>query len=397
MGSEFTLSRWLVVAAVCGLAFPSTVSGLEKTDLFTVGDHGYNLFHIPGIAVTAKGTVLAWCEARVNAGHDWDDIDILLRRSTDDGHTWSEVQKIVQVDGPKEKNPFALRLKRTDPRTVTYNNPVLIPDRDGTIHMLFCLEYMRCFYQRSDDDGVSWSRPVEITQTFEAFRSDYDWKVLATGPNHSIQLTSGRLLVPVWLSTGTGGNAHRPSVTATVYSDDGGQTWQAGEIAVPCTEEFVNPNETVAMELSDGRVMLNVRNESKAHRRIIVTSADGISGWSAPAFHEDLIEPICMGGMVRYQRDGLNLLLFSNPNSLRQRRDVGIRVSADEGKTWTLAKTVEFGWSAYSDINVTPSGAILCFYGRSKEANFAGDRLTLARIDISELNLDWYLKTDRAD
>lgn len=174
------LVRVCMIIAVCSttqLLTPCRAAGLEKTDLFVVGDLGYNLFHIPGVAVTAKGTVLAWCEARKNAGHDWDDIDILLRRSTDDGQSWSDAQKIVQVDGPKEKNPFALRLKRTDPKTVTYNNPVLIPDRNGSVHMVFCLEYMRCFYQRSDDDGVTWTKPVEITKTFEAFRKDYDWKV----------------------------------------------------------------------------------------------------------------------------------------------------------------------------------------------------------------------------
>jgi hypothetical protein len=52
----------------------------EKIDLFKVGDLGYRLFHIPGIVVTARGTVLAWCEARQD-GSDWDQIDILLRRS----------------------------------------------------------------------------------------------------------------------------------------------------------------------------------------------------------------------------------------------------------------------------------------------------------------------------
>jgi sialidase-1 len=113
-------------------------------------------------------------------------------------------------------------MKNVDPNDVTYNNPVLIADKDGTVHMLFCLEYERCFYQRSEDDGLTWSKPTEITSAFAAFKKDYDWKVLATGPNHSIQLKNGRLVVPVWLSTGTGGNAHRPSVTATIYSDDQG-------------------------------------------------------------------------------------------------------------------------------------------------------------------------------
>lgn len=373
---------------------------LEKQNLFQVGDDpAYSIYHIPGVVVTAQGTVLAWCEARKRSAgvSDWDDIRILLRRSTDDGRTWSAPRSIANVAGPKPKNPFALRMKNVDPNDVTYNNPVLIADRDGTVHMLFCLEYMRCFYQRSADDGLSWSQPVEITSTFEAFRAKYDWKVLATGPNHSIQLKTGRLIVPVWLSTGTGGNAHRPSVTATIYSDDRGATWHAGDIAVPCTDEWINPNETVAVELNDGRVMLNVRSESKAHRRLVVTSADGASGWSTPKFDQALLEPICMAGLVRYQHDGKSLLVFSNPHNLeggrggepepgksRARKKVSIKLSRDEGHTWPVNRTLEAGPSMYSDLAVTRAGTILCFYGSSATPGFAGSGLTLARF-----NLEW--------
>jgi sialidase-1 len=188
----------------------------------------------------------------------------------------------------------------------------------------------------------------------------------------------------VWLSTGTGGNAHRPSVTATIFSDDGGTTWQASEIAIPCTDKFVNPNETVAVELADGRVMLNARNESKARRRIVVTSPDGATAWSQPRFQDDLVDPVCMGGFTRYDRNGKRLLLFSNPNTLKGRRNVTVRVSEDEGKTWPIYRSVEPGYSCYSDINVTPQGTILCFYGRGEKPSFAGDRLTVARF-----TLDW--------
>src|SRR5688572_9612447 len=100
----FTLS--LSTSPACFAATPF----LEKLDLFTAGEGGYKRYHIPGVVVTAKGTVLAWCEAR-KKGSDWDDIHILLRRSTDDGQTWSQARDIVHVPGPKAKNPFALRLK----------------------------------------------------------------------------------------------------------------------------------------------------------------------------------------------------------------------------------------------------------------------------------------------
>lgn len=380
---------------------------LEKQDLFIVGeDPAYKLYHIPGVVVTAKGSVLAWCEARKRSAgvSDWDDIRILLRRSTDDGRTWSTAQSIADVPGPKSKNPFALKMKNVDPNDVTYNNPVLIAARDGTVHMLFCLEYERVFYQRSDDDGLTFSLPTEITSTFEAFKKDYAWKVLATGPNHSIQLKNGRLIVPVWLSTGEGGNAHRPSVTATVYSDDQGKTWHAGDIAVPCTDEWINPNETAAVELNDGRAMLNVRSESKAHRRLITTSPDGATNWSKPTFDEALLEPICMAGLVRYDHDGKSLILFSNPHNLdkakgkaepgqnRDRKNVSIKISRDEGQTWPVNKLLEDGPSMYSDIAVTKSGTILCFYGRSGDsqgvAAFAGGRLTLARFNLEWLEQD---------
>ena len=391
----FLSSLFLVCSAV-----PAAEPFLAKHDLFTVGDDpAYNIYHIPGIVVTAKGTVLAWCEARKRpAGvSDWDDIRILLRRSTDDGKSWSTPKSIAHVEGPKRKNPFALRMKNVDPADVTYNNPVLIADRDGTVHMLFCLEYERAFYQRSEDDGLSWSKPVEITATFDTFKKDYAWKVLATGPNHSIQLKTGRLVVPVWLSTGEGGNAHRPSVTATVYSDDQGKTWKAGDIAVPCTDEWINPNETVAIELNDGRVMLNVRSESTAHRRLITTSPDGATKWSTPKFDEALLEPICMAGIVRYNHGGKSLILFSNPHNLdggregkpepgksRARKNVSVKISRDEGQTWPVNKLLEDGPSMYSDIAVTQNGTILCFYGRGTKPGFAGSGLTLARF-----NLEW--------
>ncbi len=396
----------LFLLALLTVAVTAAEPFIEKQDLFAVGDDpAYQVYHIPGIVVTAKGSVLAWCEARKRAAgaSDWDDIRILLRRSTDDGKTWSVPKILTQVEGTIEKNPFSLRVKNVDPKDVTYNNPVLIADRDGTVHGLFCIEYMRCFYTRSTDDGVTWSKPVEITKTFDAFQKSYAWKVLATGPDHSVQLRSGRLVVPVWLSTGTGGNAHRPSVTATIYSDDAGKTWHAGDIAVPCTDEWINPNETVAIELADGRVMLNLRSESKAHRRLITTSKDGATGWSTPKFDGALLEPICMAGIVRYSTEtagGKNRILFSNPHNLdradgkaepgknRDRKNVSVKLSYDEAQTWPVNKAIEPGASMYSDIAVTPAGTILCFYGRSGNnpglAAFAGGRLTVARF-----NLEW--------
>ncbi len=403
--------RLLVLSALLSTTFLRAAEPfLEKLDLFVAGeDPAYKVCHIPGVVVTAKGTVLAWCEVRKRAIaiSDWDDNRILLRRSTDDGKTWSAARSIADVPGPKSKNPSALRMKNVNPADVTYNNPVLIADRDGTVHMLFCLEYMRCFYQRSDDDGLTWSTPTEITAAFEGFRKAHDWKVLATGPNHGIQLRNGRLLTPVWISAGTGSNSHHPSVAGTLYSDDHGSTWHAGDIAVPTNETWIDPNEATAVELSDGRVMLNVRNESKPNRRLVTISDNGATGWSTPRFDEALWEPVCMASLIRYDFGGQKLLLFSNPHNLekakgkaepgkyRDRKNISVKISRDEGQTWISNKTIEAGPGMYSDLAVTHAGTILCFYGRSGEsqgvatglAAMTGGRLTLARF-----NLEWLSK-----
>ncbi|MBK7926073.1 MAG: exo-alpha-sialidase [Bryobacterales bacterium] len=372
----------------------------RRSDLFQSGTGGYALYRIPGIVVTAKGTLLAYAEARKSDRGDWGPIDIVLRRSTDGGATWSAAKVIAKVEGEHRKNPVALAQSLANPSDVTYNNPVAIADRKtGAVHFLFCQEYMRAFYMRSDDDGQSFGKPVEITATFDRFRPEYNWKVLATGPGHGIQLSGGRLLVPVWLSTGTGGHAHRPSVTSTIYSDDAGRSWQRGAIAVPDTPEWVFPNETAAAELSDGRVLLNVRTESKGNRRLLTTSGDGATGWSAPQFHENLLEPICFGSMATLAVDGKSRLLFSNPDNLektggvaepgknRDRKNLAIQVSYDDARTWMVKKVIEPGWAGYSDLATDAKGWIYCFFERGGigDNHFKTAALTLVRMDVEWL------------
>lgn len=378
---------------------------LEQIPMFESATDGYALYRIPGLIVTAKGTVLAYCEARRTGKSDWDTIDIMLRRSTDGGKTFSPRQRIADVPGPHIKNPVALAQKLAEPTDITYNNAVGFADRNGSVHFLFCLEYSRCFYIRSDDDGRTFSKPVEITGTFEKFRSDYDWKVLATGPAHGIQLRTGRLVVPIWLSTGTGGHAHRPSVTSTIYSDDHGRTWKAGDVAVPNTDEWINPNETVIVELADGRVMLNVRSESLKHRRLVTVSPDGSTGWSTPKFDDALLEPICMASIVRFsaQPDGdKNRILFANPHNLsrldgkdeegksRDRKNISIKASYDEGQTWEVNKVLEPSYSAYSDLAVLSDGTILCLYETGRKSDNEKKKSTsYAGLTLARFNMEW--------
>ncbi|MFO1062628.1 MAG: sialidase family protein [Pirellulales bacterium] len=351
----------------------------EQQTIFSAGEHGVSLYRIPGIVVTTKGTILAYCEARRNSSADWGEIEVHLRRSTDGGKTWSDPLHIAHKGPRIEGNP---KKKTGGEHEQTVNNPVAIVDRQsGNLEMLYCLNYARCFSMRSTDDGLTWSEPREITGSFEPFKKHYPWTVIATGPGHGIQLKSGRLLVPIWLAYGSGG-AHSPSAAATIYSDDHGETWHAGDIAVPNMPPLGNPNESIAAERSDGTVMLISRSESKPNRKIVTSSIDGASLWSRPHFEDALWEPICMSGLVSDPKSGV--FFFTNPHSLAKREDgqeipagrgkrknLTVKLSTDDGKSWTASRTIEPGPSAYSDLSLLPSGQIACFYEADKELRVA--------------------------
>jgi len=341
----------------------------EQSQVFSAGMDGFKVYRIPGVVVTPKGTVLAYCEARKNGGSDWGDIEVRMRRSTDGGKTWAPVAHIAHHGARIEGNPTK---KTGGEREQTVNNPVAIVDRQtGAVEFLYCVNYARCFSMRSTDDGLTWSQPVEITAAFEAFRQQYDWKVIATGPGHGIQTKSGRLVVPIWLAYGKPGD-HAPSASGTVYSDDHGKSWKAGAISVPNTAPWGNPNESILAETSDGRVLMVSRNVSKLNRKIVTTSADGATGWTRPQFHDQLLEPICMASITTIPGKP-GLLLYTCPDSVAvdaagkevpagrgKRHNLSVRLSRDDGKTWPLIKTVEKGPSAYSDLAVLPDGTILC-------------------------------------
>jgi sialidase-1 len=374
---------------------------ITKSKLFESGARGYKMYRIPGMVVTAKGTVLVYCEARRNTGSDWDTIDLVIRRSTDGGHTFTSQTVVGRMPGPISRSPVAIEHHQGLPSDVTYNNPVAIAGRDGTVHFLFCVEYMRVFYMRSTDDGESFSTPVEIVNGLNAFRPEYAWRTVGIGPGHAIELLNGRLVVPLWLGLGTGRNGHGDSETATICSDDHGATWQRGAIAIPNWPPWITPNETEAVQLANRKVMLNSRSSSKAQRRLVTTSNDGASGWSVPRFQFDLVDPFCFASIQRLslKKNGRrNRLLFSNPDNLaridgkeepgtsRDRKNLTVQLSYDEGKRWTHKRTLEPGEAGYSDLAVLPNGTILCLYEKGDEAakGFHVESLTLA-----SFNLEW--------
>jgi sialidase-1 len=385
----------LGLAACSFCAEPS----IERVTLFEEGRDGFTLYRIPGIVVTSRGTILAYCEARKFSTADRGEIEIHLRRSSDGGRTWSPPQQVAHHGPRLPRNPHLPPGKQGKdfggPEEQTVNNPVAIAARDGTVHMLYCVEYMRCFHIRSTDDGVSWSKPAEITAAFEAFRSELDWQAMATGPGHAIELSTGRLVVPFWMSN------YDPAVkrgkgVGVVISDDGGRTWQPGRIALWDAGE---PN---VAELTGGRVLVTARNGDPRTRRVSAISSNGATDWSQPRFVDELFEPGCMAGMVSHPGTGAAggpVLLFSNAQTTERahssRRNLTIHLSRDGGITWPVSRVLEPGPSAYSDLAVLPGGEILCYFEdgsgvpvQKRKRDWAYTRLTVARF-----NLEWLLQS----
>jgi sialidase-1 len=182
----------------------------------------------------------------------------------------------------------------------------------------------------------------------------------------------------------TGANGHSPSCIGTIYSDDAGKTWHTGDIVAGGPVGLLeNPSENILVELSDGRVMMSIRHNSQPHARAVTTSPDGATQWSKIRLDEQLPDPICMASLVR---SDAKTILFSNPNNNanRDRKNLTIRASHDDGATWPTSRTLELGPSGYSDLAVGKDGEIYCFYERGEKK--AAEKLTFARFNMAWLN-----------
>ena len=339
---------------------------MKKTHLSTYNE-GYAEYRIPGIICTGKNTLLAYCEGRCG-GTDWGKIEIIVWRSEDPKggeRTWSEYSVLV----PSSNDD-------------TVNNANMIADGD-TIHFIYHINYHKAYYMRSDDDGHTWTQPEEITYAFDAFRDKQIWGVCASGPSHGTKLSTGRLIQPIWIAYDENDpeHGHSPSKTGCIYSDDHGKTWKAGGLITD--ECILSGGETVCAELSNGDVMLNIRNCS-GYRGVAV-SHDGGETFD-PAYQDtNLIDPMCSAGMTIYN----GKIYLSNcehePGEEDVRCNLCLKASEDDGKTWTKVCQIEQR-AGYSDIITDKDGKMYCFYECERpienNSSFPQLHLTVAEIEI---------------
>jgi len=349
----------------------------KQTKLFISGEDGYHSYRIPALAVSNDGTILAFCEGRRNSRSDSGDIDIVLKRSFDNGQSWQPTQIAADVD------------------TNTTGNPAPVVDRStGTIWLLLCKNLAdgpermiiageaprTVWVTRSDDDGVTWAEPKEITGDVKK----PSWTWYATGPCHGIQLDNGRLMIPCDHVAGTNRNYPESAYSHVIYSDDHGESWKIGGITQPGT------NESVIVQTADGALYFNCRNYVGEKRRAYAWSYDNGDSFSESGWDEMLVEPICEASMVRFtdaKTHDRNRVLFSNPASTQRERMI-VRLSYDECKTWNGGKVLHAWPSAYSDLCIAPDMSICCLYERGEENAY--ETITFAQFDLGWL-------TDGAD
>jgi len=304
---------------------------------------GYDIFRIPEIICTSKGSLIAYCECRMT-GADWAPIDIGMRKSTDGGVTWSERKILVYGKGE------------------TVNNPVMFSDKDE-ITLLYQHMYSRTFVCKSFDDGDTWSEPVEITESLKT--PAYPYTVIACGPGHGIVLSNGRYITPVWLALNPEDpKAHWPSIISTIYSDDKGKTWAMGELI---QNDFLkNPSETTIVEINQ-KTMLNIRNACSIKKRAIAYSDDGISGWHDFRYAEELTDPTCAAGMIGVD----NKIYFVNCRHETIRTNLTLSESNDFGQTWQDLCLVAEN-AGYSDIaSISPKQVAIYYENHGMELYIA--------------------------
>ncbi len=373
----------------------------ERVTVFKAKTEGYNVYRIPAMIRAANGDLLAFCEAR--EGGDASEIDLVLKRSEDQGTTWGKIQVVEESSDYQQLYPG-------NPITVGNPAPVvdlLDPKHPGRIWLPYTVENDRIYVVYSDDHGATWSKRREITSDVKLD----SWGWYATGPVHSIQLRhgkyKGRLLVPADHRLGDDGADKGPLGMQAFYSDDHGATWKMGAID-DTYEDGINSNETTAIELIDGRVYFNSRDQngkapgsrgqaySKDGGETFLPSPQEQYKWLFPV-DSTIDPPVVQCALLRASSikngDKQNIIFFSGPDDNgptgKGRSDLRLRYSIDETKSWKDGSLLHEGPAAYSDlVRLTPQGDR---FGLFFEAGNLGES-AYQRIDFITFSLNDVLK-----
>jgi sialidase-1 len=331
-----------------------------NVDLFRQGEAGVHTYRIPALIETRNGTLLAVADARHNSTRDLPGrISLVVRRSADKGRTWTPMQTLREVpEAEGGVGDASLLLDRRTGRIWcfhAYGPPGVgffesTPEKPLQVHAV-----------HSDDDGITWSSPVNLTS--QLMLPGFHGIFVTSGT--LLQTRAGRMLLPLVVRDSAAKTMH----ARNAYSDDGGKSWRVGAAIGPDTDESHN------VELADGTIVQNLR-PVRGSARMIARSTDGGATFGPVAADPALIDPRCNAGIARMGKR----LVFTNAASPSKRERLTIRASRDEGRSWYWSRLLHAGPAAYSTVIALRDGSVAVLYE-------CGDQDSVERIAFVRLKL----------
>jgi sialidase-1 len=324
--------------------------------LFKSKTEGYPRYRIPALIAAPNKTLLAFCEGRKDGGGLTGNIDIVLKRSTNNGQTWKSITTILDQGSDTLGNPCVLvdsthkRIWLAFTKSPGQFSEAQIVKGEST-------GSTSVFVTHSDDNGETWSTARDITSTVKSA----NWNWYGTGPGTGLQLSNGRLLFPAYHVN----KLDQTYRSHTIFSDDYGKTWAVGKTVGDHTSE------AHVAERSDGTLVMDTRTVIGTELRTWATSSDHGATWSKPTFNKQLFDPHCQGCLYRWPSTvaGKTVWLFSNPVGPK-RHNLTLRASFNEGRTWPVSKLIQAGDSQYSSLAQLEDGRIGCLYERWVDGNY---------------------------
>lgn len=322
---------------------PEMARGLtEVHDLFnTSANPGVSCYRIPALVTATNGDLVVAIDERVPSCNDLrgsKDINIVIRRSQDQGHSWSDIERIVDFpEGQSASDPSMISDRVTGEIFLFYNYMDL--DKEKDVYYLHVI--------KSRDHGLSWSEPEDITAQITRPEWHRDFKFITSG--RGIQTRSGKLLhCMVNLKHGV----------HLFGSENHGQSWDLIDAPLQPGDE------SKVVELDDGSWMVNSRVNGSGKRYVHISSDQGLSWETRP--EPALVDPGCNASIIRYTsiKDGhdKSRLLFCNARKKKGRENLTVRLSYDEGQSWTEGKCIYPGSAAYSSLTILKNGDIGLFF-----------------------------------
>ena len=363
----------IVGLALCAPAMLVAQDNRPYVVIHRQGEAKCHTFRIPGIAVTNDGTLLAVYDMRYRSRRDLQGhMDIGLSRSTDSGQTWEPPRPIMDMGEygglPQDQNgcsdPNILVDTTTGEIFVsavwTHGKPGTHQWRDqGSEPGLKPDKSSQFMVVRSRDDGQTWTQPENWTPRLK----NPKWYLFAPAPGNGITLRDGTLVLP-----SQGRDATGQPFSNLMWSKDHGKTWTVSKQARS------NTSECAVAELSDGSLMLNIRDnrnrkdKSETNGRAVSITSDLGKNWTVhPSDHRSLPEPVCMASLIAHKlKDGRTVLFFSNPHHKSKRKNMTVQMSLDDGKSWSKRILMDKSGGAYSSLVMVNDQTLGILYESSR-------------------------------